>query len=203
MSSADQQLQTMIANLPEKTGRSLEEWMGVLEPHRGSKHGELMKVLKKEHGMSHGYANLVVHTFRKGGVEAVVGSTSATPRPGGATDGGASNALVDAQYEGKESLRPIYDAVLAMVSDFGDELEVAPKKSYVSLRRRIQFALVQPSTKTRVDLGIKLPGRDPEGRLEAAGSWNSMVTHRVRLSDADGVDDDVRGWLRDAWDAAG
>ena len=75
-------------------------------------------------------------------------------------------------------------------------------KSYVSLRRSKQFALVQPSTRTRVDLGINLKGDDPAGRLEASGSFNAMVSHRVRLTEADEVDAEVTGWLREAYDRA-
>lgn len=186
----------MIANLPEKTGRSIEEWMAVLRPHEGRKHGELMKVLKGEHGVSHGFANLIVHTFRAGGR---VPAASATPPAAGAD----APDPVDAPYVGREALLPIRDALLAFVADLGDEVELAPKKSYLSLRRAVQFALIQPSTRTRLDLGIKLRDREPGGRLEAAGSWNAMVTHRVRLTDPGQVDDEVREWLRDAFDAAG
>lgn len=200
MSTPDEQLKTMIANLPEKTGHSIEQWMALLAPHEGRKHGELMKIVKGEHGVSHGFANLIVHTFRKGGVEPAASGNGEAKARGSGPD--AADALVAAQYSGKEDLRPIHDAVLARVAAFGDDVEVAPKKSYASLRRRVQFALVQPSTKTRVDLGIKLKGRDPGGRLEAAGSWNSMVTHRVRLTEAGQVDDEVVGWLKDAYDAA-
>jgi hypothetical protein len=73
----------------------------------------------------------------------------------------------------------------------------------VSLRRAKQFALVQPSTATRVDLGVNLKGVEPAGRLEASGSFNAMVSHRIRLESAEEVDDEVVGWLRDAWERAG
>ena len=92
---------------------------------------------------------------------------------------------------------------MAAVESFGDDVELAPRKAYVSLRRRKQFGLVQPSTKTRVDLGIQLVGVDPKGRLEASGSFNSMVSHRVRISAAAEVDDELVSWLRQAYDAAG
>jgi hypothetical protein len=92
---------------------------------------------------------------------------------------------------------------VAAVEAFGDDIELAPKKAYVSLRRAKQFGIVQPSTKTRVDVGINLKGVDPGGRLEASGSFNAMVSHRVRVSDAAEVDDELIGWLRDAYEAAG
>lgn len=177
----------MMANLPEKTGKSMEEWKAVLSSAGLEKHGQMVNLLKKEHGVTHGFANLIVHEFRGGVVSA--------PAPSG--------DLVKAQYEGKESLRPIYDRIMKEVEALGSDVEVASKKTYVSLRRKTQFALLQPSTKTRLDVGIKLKGVDPEGRLEASGSFNSMVTHRVRVSEAADVDAELVGWLRQAYDAAG
>ena len=111
--------------------------------------------------------------------------------------------LVAAQYAGKEELRPIYDAIAKAVQGFGSDVELAPKKAYVSLRRAKQFGLVQPSTKTRVDVGIQLKGVAPGKRLEKSGSFNAMVSHRVRLSEAGEVDNELVGWLKDAYDAAG
>ena len=86
---------------------------------------------------------------------------------------------------------------------FGKDVELSPKKGYVSLRRAKQFGLVQPSTKTRVDVGIQLKVVEPTDRLEASGSFNAMVSHRVRVTAASEVDDELIGWLRKAYDAAG
>jgi hypothetical protein len=88
------------------------------------------------------------------------------------------------------------------VGGFGSDVEIAPKKAYVSLRRSKQFGLVQPSTKTRVDIGLVLRDTEPAGRLEASGSFNAMVTHRVRVEDKASVDDELIAWLRKAYDAA-
>lgn len=175
---------TMIANLEEKTGKSLDAWVRVARASGVEKHGELVKHLKAEHGLTHGYANLVALYARGYGEE-------------------SGEDLVAAQYAGaKAGLRPIYEAVVAAVRKFGDDVEIAPKKGSVSLRRSKQFALVQPSTKTRADLGIQLKGVEPQGRLEAAGSFSAMVSHRIRLESAAEVDDEVIGWLRRAYDAA-
>ena len=176
----------MIDNLPAKTGKSLDDWLAVCGRSGLEKHGELVKHLKADHGMTHGFANLVAHQWRQRAA------------------GGAPTDPLTAQYAGpKASLRPIYDAVVGAVSGFGDDVEVAPKKTYVSLRRKKQFALIQPSTRTRVDVGINLQGAPPAGRLEASGSFNAMVSHRVRLSDPADVDADLAAWLRQAYDAAG
>lgn len=179
-------LDNMIANMPEKTGKSLQEWVALLGPVGARKHGELMKVLKGEHGLTHGYANLVAHTAR-----------DSLPSNDKADD------PVTAQYAGKEALKPVYDRLVELVQAFGDDVEIAPKKAYVSLRRAKQFALVQPTTKTRVDIGIKLKDAAPTDRLEASGSFNSMVTHRVRTSGIDDLDAELQAWLKAAYDAAG
>ena len=75
-------------------------------------------------------------------------------------------------------------------------------EAYVSLRRSKQFGLIQPTTATRVDVGLVLKGIPPGKRLEASGSFNSMVTHRVKLSAADDVDSELIGWLRQAYNNA-
>jgi len=82
------------------------------------------------------------------------------------------------------------------------EVEVSPKKAYVSLRRSKQFAIIQPSTKTRVDLGLNMKGEAAKGRLEESGSFNAMVSHRVRLEKVTDVDKDVKTWLKKAWSGA-
>lgn len=72
----------------------------------------------------------------------------------------------------------------------------------MSVRRSKQFAIIQPSPKTRLDLGINLKGVPPSGRLEASGSFNAMVSHRLRLESPADVDKDVKGWRKAAYDQA-
>ena len=185
--SPEEQAATMIANLKDKTGKTLEEWLALIGAPAGRRHGEIMKLLKGEHGVSHGFANLITHH-----------ALDSMPAPQGDAD------LVAAQYAGsKAGLKPIYDKLAALVEGFGEDVELAPKKAYVSLRRAKQFGLIQPSTKTRVDVGINLKGRAPEGRLEASGSFNAMVSHRVKLASPEDVDSELEAWLKAAYDAAG
>ena len=107
------------------------------------------------------------------------------------------------QYAGpKAALRPIYDLLVKKIEAFGADVELAPKKAYVSLRRSLQFGLIQPSTATRVDVGMNLKGVAPRGRLEPSGSFNSMCSHRVRLESVKQVDAELLGWLRQAYDHA-
>jgi len=177
---------TMIANLPEKTGKPLEAWLKLVAKSKLAKHGEIVSMLKAEHGVGHGFANLIAH--------------KALASDAGSQDG---EDLVAAQYSGaKAVLKPIHDKLVKVIEAFGDDVEFSPKKVYVSLRRSKQFGLIQPSTATRLDVGLVLKGVAPGGRLEAAGSWNAMVTHRVKLSSAADVDAELKAWLKAAYAAA-
>ena len=185
--SIDPQLQTMIDNMPENTGRSLEEWFHVIDDAALEKHGDIMKLLKGEHSVTHGYSNTISILYRQ--------------RAAGGTPEGEQ--LVNAQYTGpKAGLIDIYQAVLSAVEQFGADVEIAPKKSYVSLRRSKQFAIVQPSTKTRVDLGLNLKGIEPTDRLVGGKIFGGMCSHLVRLTSASEVDDEVATWLKQAYDLA-
>jgi hypothetical protein len=177
----------MIANMQEKTGKTLAQWLKIVKASKLEKHGQIVKHLKTEHGMTHGFANLVAHKALE----------REKPGASGADD------LVTAQYSGpKADLRPIYDKLTTAIRKFGKDVELAPKKGYVSLRRSKQFGLIQPSTKTRVDVGINLKGQKATKRLETSGSFNAMVSHRVRLSDVKEVDKELIGWLKKAYDAS-
>jgi predicted transport protein len=108
-----------------------------------------------------------------------------------------------AQYAGaKAALRPIYDRLAAAATALGGDVTLAPRKTYVALGRGRQFGLIQASTKSRIDLGLKLPGVAPTERLQAAGNFGSgQITHRVALTSEAEVDDEVLGWLRAAYEA--
>lgn len=176
----------MIENLKATTGRGIEEWVEIARAAGMSKHGEIVAHLKACHGLGHGYANLVVHRLLK--------SAAADADPGD---------LIAAQYSGtKAGLRPVYDSLARALSTLGPDVELAPKKAYVSVRAAKQFAILQPSTATRLDVGINLKGVPAGGRLEASGSFNAMVSHRVRVGSAAEVDGELLGWLRRAYDAA-
>lgn len=185
----EQAVQNMIKNLKEKTGKSLDEWVRIAQSSGEGKVRARINYLKAEHGLTHGYANLIALTAKDREAQAA-GTVPEDP--------------VDALFSGpKAGLRPIYDRILAAARGFGEDMVESPKRTYVSLRRSKQFAIVQPSTRTRVDVGLVLKGVEPSGRLEPAGSWNSMCTHRVRVESAEEVDDALCTYLREAYDAAG
>ncbi|PKV75432.1 DUF4287 domain-containing protein [Pontibacter ramchanderi] len=182
----DKAAQTMIDNLQKNTGKSLEGWIQIIQSTGLQKHGEIVKYLKTEHGFTHGFANMVALKAK-------------------GTDAGSAEKpedLVEKQYKGKEQLLPIYETLVARLKQFGNDVELAPKNAYVSVRSKKQFALIQPSTKTRLDVGINLKGQDPEGRLEKSGSFNAMCSHRVRLQNAGEIDAELIGWLKAAYEEA-
>ena len=182
----DEALKTMIANYEKNTGKPFEAWVAIARKEKLAKHGEIVKLLKEKHGMGHGYANLVATQVLRGDA----------PAPAGGD-------LVAAQYAGaKAGLRPLYDKLAAEVAKFGADVELSPKKTYVSLRRSKQFALLQPSTADRLDVGINLKGVPAGGRLEASGSFNAMVSHRVRVASPRDIDAELVGWLRAAYGKA-
>ncbi len=183
MATPEQQAQSMLDNVEAKTGKTLAQWHAILAKAKLAKHGEMMKLLKGEHAVTHGFANLIVHEYRNRGAQ--------------------SEDPVAAQYAGpKAKLKPTYDAVIKMVEKFGQDVEVSPKKTYVSLRRSKQFALVQPSTQTRLDIGLNLKGVEPTERLEASGSFSAMCSHRVRITDKKQVNAELKAWLKRAYENA-
>ncbi len=110
--------------------------------------------------------------------------------------------LVAAQYAGaKATLKPLYDVLAATIADLGNDIELSPKKAYVSVRRTKQFAILQPAA-GRIDVGLVLKSTEPTERLEAAGSFNAMVTHRIRVTSVEFIDDELKSWLRDAYTQA-
>ncbi len=184
--SVADQIATMEANILAKTGQPINHWVKLAKAQKLEKHGQIVKYLKTEHGITHGYANLIAHEALQ----------SAASHQG-------DDDLVAAQYAGeKAGLKPIYDKLMQAIEKFGSDVEVAPKKTYVSLRRKKQFALIQPSTKTRLDVGINLKGKPASGRLEASGSFNAMATHRVKLETVRDANAEVIAWLKEAYQAA-
>lgn len=177
----------MLASLKEKTGKPLTHWVRVAKRSGMKKHMQILKYLKDEHGLLYGHANVVA--FK------TLGTDSSSV--------GGHKELVDGMFVGKEHFRGLHDRLSKTIAAFGKDVEFAPKKSYVSVRRKKQFAILQPSTKTRFDVGINLKGRPGTGRLEAGGAFNGMVSHRVALANEKEVDAELIGWLKEAYAEAG
>ncbi len=178
----DKALQTMIDNMPEKTGKSLQEWKQILTTKSFAKHGEAVKFLKQEHGVTHGFANTIVSLSKE---------NTDTP-----------DDLVTNQYKGKEQLLPIYNKLLEVVDTFGADVVKTPKKTSVSIIRKKQFALIKPATKTRIDLGLKLKDKPTTDRLGDSGPFGTMCTHRVQITSIDDIDNELVEWLKEAYSKA-
>lgn len=188
MNVVDQATRTQLANVQAKTGLDLEALLARIEGYGLEKHGQLLARIKEDLGLGHGDANLLAHVFR---------ARDAAPAP---QDPVA--AAVDAIYAGKKAdLRPLHDAVMAAIATLG-AFEVAPKKAYLSLRRAKQFAMVGPGTKGRLEVGINLKGAETGERLEALPP-GGMCQARVFVTDVAQVDEELMGWVRAAYDAAG
>lgn len=170
----------MIENMPEKTGKSLDEWKVLLKEKAFSKHSEGVSYLKAEYKVTHGFANTIV-TLAK----------NDTAEPGD---------LVAQQYEGKEQLVPIYEALITFVASLGKDVTITPKKGSVSIIRKRQFLLIKPATKTRIDLGFKLKDVPTNERLENSGPFGTMCTHRVQLNALDQVDAQLKEWIQLAYE---
>jgi uncharacterized protein DUF5655/uncharacterized protein DUF4287 len=197
MASVEDGIAAQVRNIEARYGRTLPEWFGIIAASGLTKHTEVVAMLKADHGMAHGAAHRVSLLSRQAAApDAASASGPATASPG---------EVADALYTGKKAaLRPLHDELMAMVYAMGPDVSLAPKKGYVSLRRpRKQFAMIQPSGAGRIDLGLILPGVPAAGRLEAAGSFNALFTHRVRVTSAGDLDDALAAWLAAAYADAG
>jgi hypothetical protein len=177
--------QAYLDNIKAKTGKTPEDLRKLAKKKGWMKPREIVAWLKEDYGLGYGHAGaiyyLIVH----------------------ADDGKASPAdRIEKLFAGKKiKWRKAYAALEERVRKFGTDVEVAPNMTYINLCRGTKkFAIVQ-ATVERLDIGIKLKGVKPTARIEVAGSWNAMVTHRVRISDPKQIDAEMLAWLRQAYDA--
>lgn len=189
MSSLDQARQTQINNIQKKTGKSLDELNAIAQQSGLSKHSELLAMFKEKLGLSHGDANALVHTIRQSDGQR-------------AAEGKSSDAVLDEIYSGaKASQRPIHEALMQHITKFG-EFEIVPKKGYVSLRRKKQFAMIGPKTNTRFEVGINAKDLKKDSRLLEQPK-GSMCNYVVTLSGAQEVDPELVAWIKSAYEQAG
>ena len=191
MSSVERAKATQIENIQKKTGKSMEELTELIQSSGLSKHGEIRSMLMEELGLGYGDASMLIQFALKKDVQLIIQEKGLT-----------TDEVLDEIYAGpKASLRPIHEKVMSSINQFG-EFEIAPKKGYVSLRRKRQFAMLGPATNTRIELGINIKDLETDERLleQPAGS---MCNYKVRLTDPEQVDDTIVSWVRRAYEAAG
>lgn len=193
MSDIDKAVRTQLANIQVATGKTLDELYQLVGQRGVAKHGEILKMLKAELGLGHGDANAIALQYLK------------RPTAQGAGGGGqqaSGGDILDEIYSGaKAPLRPIHEAVMTEIRKLG-EFEIAPKKGYVSLRRKKQFAMVGVATKGRVEVGLNMKDLDATGRLIAMPA-GGMCQYKVFLSQASEADSELMAWVRRAFEGAG
>jgi len=158
----------------------LEEWKEILKEKSFTKHSEGVKYLKTEHDVTHGFANTIV-TLSK-------------------DENNSTEDLVSIQYKGKEGLIPIYKELISFIKTLGSDITITPKKGSVSIIRKRQFVLIKPATKTRIDLGFKLKDKPITERLENSGPFGTMCTHRVQISEIKEMDNELKEWIKEAYE---
>lgn len=181
-----------LRNIQRRSGRTIVELHAALDASGLTKHADKRSWLMAEYGLGYGDANAVV---------TVQGKNLGDLGPAGSPAPDDTDPL-DSIYTGaKAHLRALHEAVIAAVDELGD-YEQAPKKAYVSLRRRKQFAMVGPATKDLVEVGLNVKGLPPAPRLKELPA-GGMCQYAVRLGSAAEVDADLRAWLRAAYESAG
>jgi len=189
MSSLDKAVQTQLDNIQKKTGKSFDELAETIHKSGLTKHGEIREYLKRELGLGHGDANALVHAVLKSDGQR-------------AAEGKGEDAVLNEIYSGaKAGFRPIHEKLIREIDKFG-EYEVAPKKGYVSLRRKRQFAMIGPKTNTRFEVGINARDFKKNARLLEQPK-GSMCNYIVSLTDVKEVDAELIGWLKSAYEGAG
>ena len=188
--SMDKALATQLANIENRTGKSLDALAKIVRASGLTKHGEIRDMLKRDLGLGHGDANALVHHVL----------TSDATAAGEASRRSPSGVLDDIYSGPKSALRPIHDKLMAAIEAFGP-FEIAPKKGYVSLRRRKQFAMIGPTTNTRVDVGLNMKDLAGTARLKAMPA-GGMSQYQVRLTTPQEVDSELIAWLRRAYESA-
>ena len=191
MSTVQQAQATQLKNIQTKTGKSLAELGQIAQASGLTKHSELRELFKRELGLGHGDANALVHALVNPDGARAAQAQGATP-----------DAVLDELYAGpKADLRAIHDKLMHAINTFGD-FEIAPKKGYVSLRRKKQFAMLGPATKTQVEVGLNAKDLPTAERLTVLPP-GGMCNYKVRLSDPAEVDDNLITWLQQAYANAG
>jgi hypothetical protein len=180
--------QAYLDNVKAKTGKTSDDFAQLASQKGLARHGDIVKWLKSDFSLGHGHATAIAGVVLKKGV----------PKA-------APEDKLAALFSGKKSCwRTHCDELMAQIGKFGSDVSVAAGGTYINLLREgKKFAILQPSSFERIDIGIKLKGTSADERFESAGSWNATVTHRVRISDPTQIDREVISWLRRAYDAAG
>jgi hypothetical protein len=189
-------VQKWVQELPQKTGRSLEQWLALVKKSGPKSEAERREWLKKEHGLGTNSAWWIAERAEG------KGSEDADPE----SYLKAAVEYVEAMYAGgKAGLRPIHDALVDLTRSLGPDVKVCPCKTIVPFYRHHVFAEIKPSTRTRIDFGLALGDLEAVGRLIDTGGFSkkNRITHRIPIGTLDDIDAEVRRWLKAAYDRDG
>lgn len=189
MATVEAALETQLGNIEKKTSKTRGDLVKDITASGKQKHGEIVSWLKTTYALGHGDANTLTHFALRGGSFAIEGTSS-------------PDDILDTIYADKKAgQRPIHEALMAGMKTFG-EFELSPKKGYVSLRRKKQFAMMGPKTNDRFELGLNLkePANDDRAKAVPEGG---MCQYIIPLTRADEVDASLLALIKRAYDAAG
>jgi len=182
-----------ITELKQKTGRSVEEWMKLIQQEGPTTEKERRDWLKEKHGLGTNSAWwLAERSFGKG---EEAGDPDAYLR--------AAEKYVEEMFAGKKAaLRPLYDELLQLGLKTGKDVKACPCQTIVPLYRKHVFAQIKPTTQTRIDLGFALGNMKTPKRLIDTGGFakKDRITHRIEITSLKDIDDDLKHWLQVAYD---
>ncbi len=179
--------EAIVKNLKEKTGKDLQEWVDLVQQKGPAGEKEQIAWLRNIYGLGKPTASVIVSEIEGEGM------TQSYVDP---------DKLLDDMYAGdREPLRPIYEELRIFGKTLGEDVRFGVGKTYVAMSHDRQFAVIKPES-GRVELGLALGDAAPTERLEANGpnGTTSKITHKVRLTEPAHIDDDVRSWLKDAYE---
>ena len=186
--------QKWIAELKQKTGRTLDEWLRLIKKEGPLTEQARRDWLKTKHGLGTNSASWMAE--RSVGKGAELGDPDHYLR--------AAEKYVDEMFAGKkEPLRPIYQALLKLGLGVGKEAKACPCQTIVPLYRNHVFAQIKPTTQTRIDFGLALGDtkKTPKRLIDTGGyAKKDRITHRFEITSLKDIDDEVKRWLRVAYD---
>ena len=185
--------QKWIGELKQKTGRSLEEWLKLVKKSGPKDEKERREWLKQEHGMGSNIASSIA--------DFSVGKGTEMADPDQYLK--AAEGYVDNMFSSsKADLRPIYEALLKLGLKVGKDAKACPCQTIVPLYRKHVFAQIKPTTRTRIDLGFALGDMKAKGRLIDTGGFakKDRITHRIPIESVKDIDEEVKHWLKVAYD---
>jgi hypothetical protein len=185
--------QKWVAELKQKTGRTLEEWLAHIKKAGPKAENARREWLKKEYGLGTNTAWWLAERAEGKGEEA--GDPDLYLK--------AAEGYVEEMFSsGKAGLRLIYDALLKLGLKTGKEAKACPCQTIVPLYRNHVFAQIKPTTQTRIDMGFALGDMKPMGRLIDTGGFakKDRITHRIPITSLGDIDDEVKHWLKVAYD---